>query len=168
MIIQLAFDIIWFCNLVQSLTYTSLNVLIVIIQVSVWLTFLFFLEMHKIYVFLKLQVSSDIYCCQTGGSQQFGTFVMWKHVLTSLGDGQRKYSAIVHWLQLEVQTHCSPLRRRSIFLSISCNCQASLPKILTVQIFSPLLLMVLPSAARTSELQLESCHRDGHLCVTCS
>lgn len=53
----------------------------------------------------------------------------------------------------------------SIFLSVSYNCQASMPKMSTVQIFQLLTLNgTRPSAVHTSEWQLTDqvvgCHRD--------
>lgn len=81
----------------------------------------------------------------------FGTFVMWKHVCTSLYDGQskthqqcslyigfcwkRKHNNPTptptppHHTHTHTHTHS---RCSSIFLRVSCNYQASLPKMSTV------------------------------------
>lgn len=91
---------------VQSHTYTSLHVLIVILRVSLddrW-HFFFVLEMHKILYFWNCNRSSSMYCAQTGGGQRSGTLVMWKHVCTSLCDGQSE----IHQQRGCTWTHNTP------------------------------------------------------------
>lgn len=109
---------------VQCHTYTSLNILIVIIRVSLddrWhFFFFFFLEMHKILYFWNCNWSSSVYCAQTGGGQRFGTLVMW----TRLYQFMRwpKWNTPTAWLYINTQ-HAPLTADAALFpLSVSSHC----------------------------------------------